>query len=865
MLRNRQAWMVWMTLIFAAFVMGGCSDSDSPETPSDDESYDVSGVVVDDDDAGISGVSIEFGDAAAAVTTDSDGAWAQSDLTDRVEIRPVSDAYTFTPSSVTVDQATDDIRFVATPKDVVVDVEAYDVSGRVVDEHDIALEGVTLSLEPGEASVQTDADGLWHATELEGEVVITPSLTGYVFEPEKQTVSDAADDIHFVGRAVQPLQIDVSPQSYQLVPNGTVELTATLDGTFADNADVTWSLNPEEGALSTAEGTQVTYTAGNSPGTVEVTVTATTEEEQVSASAVIEVAELVVNIESSATHVGFGDTVELTAVVEGADAQNALYSWSATSGVLDGTTTSSVTWEAPQTLGTYNVSVVVQANNQNAQDSVAIEVQDPLCIGIENCEVIRTIQELQAMVPTGDRHYILGNDIHAAETETWNNNAGFEPIGSAAAPFDGTFDGNGFEIVGLHIHRPNTEGVGLFGETASGATIHDVTIKEWTVRGGDSTGALVGLNRGDILDVVVDDPTVEGAERVGGLVGQNNSLVQGVEGRVESVTGTEQVGGLVGFNRSRIEDFDVYVWRLTGEAEVGGIAGYNGSDAHPVFTSYATIANGALEVGNTNTTSGGDIGGIVGLNGTSSSIGGGIGGPIGPIDRGDAGDIHDVRVHLKGTFTLTEGSGGGAVGTHVSGTIERVSVVSDHAAQGVIQQHGQATGPTRLGGFVGLSAGTIRESFVVSSFVFGVVVGGSPQAPYSTGGGFVGLLNGGRIEDSYVIANTTAQTRMSGGFAGEIGANGLLQRVYAKVKNSALTNQVQSAGGLVGKNDRNDAVAFSYWDKESSGLEDSAAGTGLTTTQMERSMSYSSWDKQNVWMMMNADDNLPDLRNNPRD
>ena len=42
-----------------------------------------------------------------------------------------------------------------------------------------------------------------------------------------------------------------------------------------------------------------------------------------------------------------------------------------------------------------------------------------------------------------------------------NPTSGWTPIGTAAKPFKGTFDGNGHVIRGLYINRPSEDGVGF--------------------------------------------------------------------------------------------------------------------------------------------------------------------------------------------------------------------------------------------------------------------------------------------------------------------------------------------------------------------------------------------------------------------
>ncbi|MBO6189453.1 MAG: hypothetical protein J6N92_01420 [Alloprevotella sp.] len=134
-----------------------------------------------------------------------------------------------------------------------------------------------------------------------------------------------------------------------------------------------------------------------------------------------------------------------------------------------------------------------------------------------------------------------------------NPTSGWTPIGTAAKPFKGTFDGNGHVIRGLYINRPGEAGVGLFGVT-DGATLQNVTLISPTVTGGNSTGAFIGnAATGYIIDkVCIVNPTVTGGQNVGGLIGRayatttprmaiTNNVVAGGH-----VTGTTLVGGLAG-------------------------------------------------------------------------------------------------------------------------------------------------------------------------------------------------------------------------------------------------------------------------------------------------------------------------------
>ena len=112
---------------------------------------------------------------------------------------------------------------------------------------------------------------------------------------------------------------------------------------------------------------------------------------------------------------------------------------------------------------------------------------------------ITTIEQLQEI---GDNasyplngYYVLGGDIDASATRSWNSGAGFEPIGTISIPFSGALDGQGYAIRNLYINRGDADYVGLFGYVSGElATIANVALDNATVTGRNYTGALMGYN-----------------------------------------------------------------------------------------------------------------------------------------------------------------------------------------------------------------------------------------------------------------------------------------------------------------------------------------------------------------------------------
>jgi hypothetical protein len=202
---------------------------------------------------------------------------------------------------------------------------------------------------------------------------------------------------------------------------------------------------------------------------------------------------------------------------------------------------------------------------------------------------ISTIEELQLIgndpaYPL-DGYYVLLNDIDASATATWNAGAGFKPIGTGAAPFTGTLDGQGYGVTGLHINRPREKYVGLVG--VNGGTVTGC-YATGAVTGEGTVGGLVGSNSGTVTGCYATG-TVTGVEgTVGGLVGGNSGTVTGCYA-TGTVTGDYAVGGLVGSNYSGTVTNCYATGTVTGTT--GGAGGLVGGNYHGTVTNcYATGA-----------------------------------------------------------------------------------------------------------------------------------------------------------------------------------------------------------------------------------------------------------------------------------
>ena len=222
-------------------------------------------------------------------------------------------------------------------------------------------------------------------------------------------------------------------------------------------------------------------------------------------------------------------------------------------------------------------------------------------------EEVSNANDLEDIRNDLDGDYVLVDDVDLSGTDN------FEPIGVLEDPFTGTLDGNGYNITGLTIERLDDNGVGLFGDTGTGATIRNVTLKDVSVDGKQWVGALVGFNKGDVSDsyatgeVIADtragglvggnqgritesyaEGTVTSADIIGGLVGRNEGEVSESYANA-SVAGFDSVtardmGGLVGVNTGDIED-SYARGEVLGDEFIGGLVGASDGD---IVGSYAT-------------------------------------------------------------------------------------------------------------------------------------------------------------------------------------------------------------------------------------------------------------------------------------
>ena len=153
----------------------------------------------------------------------------------------------------------------------------------------------------------------------------------------------------------------------------------------------------------------------------------------------------------------------------------------------------------------------------------------------------------------------------------------WEPIGTEAVPFTGTFDGQGHEIRNIFIQNAAKNNVGLFGVVGNSAELTNFAIVSGNIEGNDSVGNVAGVNLGTIHHCYNMSEIRKAGKYSGGIVGYNAGTIHHAY-NVGLITETaEYSGGIAGFNATTGVIDSVYctadVW--LGKKPKGALVGQN--------------------------------------------------------------------------------------------------------------------------------------------------------------------------------------------------------------------------------------------------------------------------------------------------
>ncbi|MCJ7638195.1 MAG: hypothetical protein MUO21_11960, partial [Nitrososphaeraceae archaeon] len=443
---------------------------------------------------------------------------------------------------------------------------------------------------------------------------------------------------------------------------------------------------------------------------------------------------------------------------------------------------------------------------------------------------ITNCTDLQAINDSLSADYILTNNIDCSDTINWNAGEGFLPMGDYPNYFDGTLDGQGYNITNLYLNPSIYVATGLFGEIGSGEVrnlgLINVSVSQFY-------GAVAGAVAGYIENGLIDNVFVTGLVNTNGG-GETGGFV-----------------GLVDLNASVSNSYSTAY--VVADSYAGGFVGYT----------YGSI-NNSYATGNVYAISD-SAGGLVGFADSGSSIKNSY--ATGDVDSvfyaggfvGYALSSLIENSYATGTITSTDDNGG------FIGYSQGNSIIRNSSATGDVY------GNNENGGFAGfLSANDLVQNSYATGNVYGA----------TNNGGFVGR-NYGNIENSYSTGNVNATGSQNGGFVGSIWS-GLINNSYATgnvIGNSGTagfvgygeTSEISNSysigavsGGVMFKN------AFAglligtctnnFFDNETSIVTTDSCATGKTTLQMQTQSTFTDagWDFTTIWGI--NDNQYPVLR-----
>ncbi|MEM5774065.1 MAG: LamG domain-containing protein, partial [Anaerolineaceae bacterium] len=198
---------------------------------------------------------------------------------------------------------------------------------------------------------------------------------------------------------------------------------------------------------------------------------------------------------------------------------------------------------------------------------------------------ISSAAQLQGISTSGS--YRLTADITLTSTN-WT------PLGSLAAPFNGTLDGSGFTIRNLTLSNTQQSNQGLFGVIGATGKVMNLRVENAFITAADNAGIVAGLNQGTISRVSAQG-TITGAVAVGGLAGANSGQISNSYATA-TVTGQDKNGGLVGSNTGSL--INTYAAGKVSKALTNTYLGFDGVDDYvsiPHNPAYVSTGSYTLE------------------------------------------------------------------------------------------------------------------------------------------------------------------------------------------------------------------------------------------------------------------------------
>jgi len=265
-------------------------------------------------------------------------------------------------------------------------------------------------------------------------------------------------------------------------------------------------------------------------------------------------------------------------------------------------------------------------------------------------------------------HFVQTQYIDLSGYSNWT------PIGTAANPFTGTYNGMGKKISNLTISEagsPASQQRGLFCWTSNTAILQSIYLENVTINSWYIAGSLAAQNQGIIRNCKIVSGSVAGNEQIGGLVGINRGLLTGCYSHATVSVQLATAGGLVGCNLDGTVELCYATGNVTGGNQVGGLIGEHSCNWQPIAVSNS-FASGNISG---SSQAGGLIGYVSGGQNTRINDCFATGDVNLPADGtsggGLIGFLYGKALNCYSTGAVTGGSSdiGGLVGKYFSGGI----------------------------------------------------------------------------------------------------------------------------------------------------------------------------------------------------
>ncbi len=410
------------------------------------------------------------------------------------------------------------------------------------------------------------------------------------------------------------------------------------------------------------------------------------------------------------------------------------------------------------------------------------------------------------------------------------NISGWNSVGGLVGQSNNTTINNSYSMG--HVTGNDQVG-GLIGYNSNVSVITN-SYSTSDILGHNLVGGFAGYNNASsVIESSYSTGNANGHDYVGGFVGQNYNLssITNSYSTGDANSDGAYVGGFAGMSYNAAIDNSYSTGNAIGNDSVGGFVGYNRNSAI-ITNSHSTgnasgnnnyvggfagqnynlssIAN-SYSTGNASGNS--YVGGFAGLNYTSATIENSysMGNVIssGLYVGGFTGQNHSSTIN--NSYSTGNASGSSYVGGFVGQNRNSAIITNSYST-------GDANGGDYTGGFAGLN---YISAMIESSYSMGNAISSGLYV-----GGFVGQNYSSSINNSYSTGNASGNSYV-GGFAGQHRNDAVITNSYSM--GSASGN---NKGGFIGYTLNNATTSNSYWNTETSDLNISSGGTGLTIAQM---------------------------------